>query len=746
MITFATDISQQCQWYARRANRNQVLLTCLQANGSAFSLTSYSATFKVWVFGNESSPIISLSEGAGIVNGGTAGTYNIDISEVQSNIASNYYMMSFDVTYPDGTTRTWINGIFIVNAEVYSGTIANPATLTLSAPSTPTTISIAPYVGSGSSNYPEYPAATLTNGTVQYASSLDPTLIGLNYNYYYPSGVTNLPILLALHAYEDQASAFDTASLQRWARLGYLVVIPEMRGSAGNYTAYGGSRDAGGREVDDAYDAYIHAKNLFSGIVSDNGQRVSVIGLSAGGGDAYNLACRYPDTFQHITIMFGISDYGVDATYGWYNQQPSRQATLQTYIGGTPAAKAQEYAARYSKNAIATNYQGYISIFHDTADSSVGVDHSQRVVAMYTAAGRTDYYYNESTTGSTYRWSHGYPGTFPDLIQAEQYWKDKPKTQSIKTIGTSGTLKINGKISTKRFSVNLNDGDWRNMGRSRTADVTYDYTANSYVVSNLQTGSVVTVTTDTGLVAVAVSQGATLTLTPASPLVAGYKPANRFNVNTVRLVKDGSNNVTVLADAVGGHRAQGFSFTAPGTAPVYSATELNSLPGLTFNGTTQYLQGLGVIEALRNKQGFTMFTVTKCPIFSQGSGASNITQVLTYVGGSIYCVVANGTVSNENYTGTQTYLVRTVVVDTKQTSNTNRVQVRENKTAKTLTITGTTDTISTDTTSDVVTIGKRCYDSAFFGGNWVDAIIFDYPMNATQYGAVEDYLKTLYAI
>jgi dienelactone hydrolase len=712
----------------------------------AFSISGYVFTFKVWVFGNDTSPIISLTEGSGIANGGTAGTLIIDITESQSNIASNYYIMALDCTYPDGTTRTWINGLFIVNADVYSGDVTNPATITLSAPSTPTTLSIAPYVGSGSANYPEYPSATLINGTVQYTSSLDPTLIGLNYNYYYPSGVTNLPILIAFHAYEDQASSFDTASLQRWARLGYLVIIPEMRGSVGNYTAYGGSRDAGGREVDDAYDAYQHAKTFFSGLVSDNGQRVSVIGFSAGGGDAYNLACRYPDTFQHITVMFGISDYGTDATYGWYNQQAPRQASLQTYIGGTPAAKPQEYAARYSKNAIATNYQGYLAIFHDTADASVGVDHSQRVVAMYTAASRTDYYYNESTVGSTYRWSHGYPGTFSDLTQAEQYWKDKPKTQSIKTIATSGTLKINGKIQTKRFTVNLNDGDWRNMGRCRTADLTYDYSANSYVVSNLQSGSVVTVTTDTGLIAVAVSQGATLTLNPASPLVAGYKPSNRLNVNTVRLLKDGSNNVTVLADAVGGHKAQGFSFTAPGTAPVYSATELNSLPGLTFNGTTQYLQGLGVIEALRNKQGFTMFTVSKCPIFSQGSGATNLTQVLTYVAGSIYCVVANGTSSNENYTGTQTYLVRTVVVDTKQTSNTNRVQVRENKVAKTLTITGTTDTISTDSTSDLVTIGKRCYDSSFFGGNWVDAIIFDWPMNATQYGAVEDYLKTLYAI
>lgn len=143
MITFATDISQQCQWYARRANRNQVLLTCLQSGGAAFNLTSYTATFKVWVYGAESTPVISLTQGAGITNGNAAGTLLLDITEAQSTLTPNIYLMKLEITYPDSTVRTWINGSWILNGDLYDGGGSSTSvTVSLNATGTPVTLTI----------------------------------------------------------------------------------------------------------------------------------------------------------------------------------------------------------------------------------------------------------------------------------------------------------------------------------------------------------------------------------------------------------------------------------------------------------------------------------------------------------------------------------------------------------------------------------------------------------------------------
>ena len=148
MITeFSTDISVACKWNARRANRNKLLITCLATGGGAFSLVGYTAAFKVWKYGQEASPVISLTQASGITNSGAAGTLLLDITEAQSTINPDLYMMKLELTYPDGTVRTWINGMWQLNGDIYDGAATTSVTVNLNATGTPVTLNIATSAG-----------------------------------------------------------------------------------------------------------------------------------------------------------------------------------------------------------------------------------------------------------------------------------------------------------------------------------------------------------------------------------------------------------------------------------------------------------------------------------------------------------------------------------------------------------------------------------------------------------------------
>lgn len=344
-------------------------------------------------------------------------------------------------------------------------------------------------------NYPEYPAAALTAASVTYPSSIDAALTALRLSYSYPTDGYNLPVMIVMVGYHDPSTAIDVGqdNKSRWARKGYFVVYVDTRGGNGA----SGTFDDGGRETHDIYDAYQYIVTNFPSKIAPN--KVSIHGYSRGGGMSLLMAARYPDLFQSVTSYFGISNWGGDATYGWYEQEPGRQANLTTAIGGTPAAKPNEYRARHSQSAIAQNFMGRLTLLHDVDDSAVDVSHSRQVEDAYIDAGRTDYLYSETSSLDADRWTHSYPQPSNDLEASEPLWIDYCKSLKPKTIATSGTLKIIGSVITKRFTVALDDGDTANAERSRIATLVYDTVANSYQVTNTSTLSLdVVVTLPTG--------------------------------------------------------------------------------------------------------------------------------------------------------------------------------------------------------------------------------------------------------
>lgn len=300
--------------------------------------------------------------------------------------------------------------------------------------------------------------------------------------YSYPEGRTNLPIVCVMHGFGG--SAYSTSAiLERMARYNAFVISPGMRGR----NAASGSQDASGREIYDIRDAIEYVKTTYSGIV--NPDQVCVVGYSGGGGNALAFACKFPDYAQYIVSFFGISDYGYDATYGWY---PNSSATLEAWIGGTPAAVPNAYRARNAVEAIGNFTGGHLWLFHDSGDASVPIHHSTRITDTMDAAGLTNYTENYTGVGDNPRWTHGNPAVGDagePCIQSEPIWlqavvdNDYPAW----TVPTSGTLRVIGYCITKRFSIWLGTTTLAGAGGGldEVATVVYNTATNTYTVTPL---------------------------------------------------------------------------------------------------------------------------------------------------------------------------------------------------------------------------------------------------------------------
>lgn len=318
----------------------------------------------------------------------------------------------------------------------------------------------------------------------------------LNMRVCYPGSFDDLlPIVIIMHGYSQNVSDFDDASLSRIAARGLFVAAVSMRGRDG----YSGTPDDSAREIYDIYDALQYIRATKVGIVHQTW--AAITGYSGGGGNALAAACKFPDTWAQVTSCFGISDYGYDATDGWYANSPTGVYTplLQSRIGGTPAAVPNAYRARNAVEAI-TNYSGgHLYLFHDDADTAVPIVHSQRIGAALLAASRTNYTENYTTTGDPVRWNHALPNGSEPIIATEATWAANAvaMTHSVWAIPSSGTVQVIGYIVTKRFTIWLRANGSTVYGRDAVATVAYDTATDTY-----------TVTPQTGAIDVTITQGA----------------------------------------------------------------------------------------------------------------------------------------------------------------------------------------------------------------------------------------------
>jgi pimeloyl-ACP methyl ester carboxylesterase len=293
----------------------------------------------------------------------------------------------------------------------------------------------------------------------------------------YYAGRTNQPIVCLIHGYGGVGAAdFALIDLKRIAINGVFVVAPGMRG----WDGADGAKDASGRETYDLYDCIEYVKAHYPGVVNQN--NIAVVGYSGGGADALGFACKFPDYASVVVDHFGISDYGVDGTNGWWQKgDAARKAVLEAEIGDTPAAVPNNYRSRYAPDGIINFTGGHLFIIHDPTDTIVEQHQSIDITNAMDGSSLTNYTANYSTD-----WDHGYPTDAGTLKNSEYLWIPSvlAGTYPAWTIPASGTIKVLGYIKTKRFTI------WLDSGQTSSATVVYDTAAHTYTVTPITTANI----------------------------------------------------------------------------------------------------------------------------------------------------------------------------------------------------------------------------------------------------------------
>lgn len=605
-----------------------------------------------------------------------------------------------------------------------------------------------------SASYPEYPGSSLTEAILTYSSVVDPTKTNLKVRIYFPTGKTNLPLCSCIHGFDEVATDMSPSEdlFRRIARTGKFVAAFEMRGSAGSGGTITFTNDAGGRQKFDVRDGEDYIETLYgvtgstaAGTLAYTGgvMRREIYSQSFGGTVSIGMARTFPDRYVNVTAYFPVVDCTAWDTWLNANGGGARSTLLRSYIGGTPAAKPDEWATRNGNNV--SNILSEMFFAADTGDTSVPVTESQGLATALSSAGKT-YTYMESTDGT---YHHGSPDSFPGLITLEPLWKNKVKTGSIKSIANSGTIDFAGHFQSREVTISCSDGNLNNSGRCRTATIVYNISNNTWQITNTSSlyGVFCVKLTNGYIDTQVIDAGGTATLTPIDRKISGYTSGFIFQVAASRVIKDGSNNVSVLADTMGGWANQGYAVRGSGGGrPAYNATLQNSLPGITFTAASSHVLQGELMKCLQGKSKFTRITVFNGVVLSHGASGTENTQT-AFSGGSYFDVVANGAGTNGAYAGAASFLVRVIIYDGTQSTNATKLIVRENKAAKTLTFTGTIPSTTESNSSSVFRMGEVSYTATFIGGSILyDAVIPDVAMNSTEADAAADTLKTLYAI
>jgi predicted peptidase len=309
--------------------------------------------------------------------------------------------------------------------------------------------------------------------------------------YRYPNTGINLPIVVMLHGFAQDAASVPAIDMERIANYGLFVVAPGMRGR----DSADGSPDGSGREIYDIIDCVEYIKANYASVVDPN--KIALVGYSGGGANALAAACKFPDYFTVIVDHFGMSDYGYDGTDGWWYTNAERQATLTTWIGDR-ASVVNPYHARLATIAVSNFTGGKLFMYHNTADSAVPVVNTNNIADAMDAAGLTNYSRNVSLPGDAIQWLHGYPNDNPGTLStAEPTWSAEILSHAAWTIAASGTVTVIGYITTKQFTIWLNANGTAIKGIDAVAIVAYNTATDTYTVTPL-----------TGAIDVAITQGA----------------------------------------------------------------------------------------------------------------------------------------------------------------------------------------------------------------------------------------------
>lgn len=256
----------------------------------------------------------------------------------------------------------------------------------------------------------------LATNTFTYASSKTPSITNLVGMVIYDTSATQrMPMVPFMHPYSDNGAdpSFNTLPivwgggtsnmLTAYASNGWFVCAFGMRGRGAL-----GTNDDSGLELWDVWDGIAYVETNYLHILN---HYIFMDGESGGGGNTYNFICKFPGKVNAARVHAGMSDYGYDSTYGWY-QVSGPHPSLIRNIGGTPAEVPDAYHARYVLDTIARAVisNSFIFVFQNTNDPTVTNNQSARVADAFLAANNPRIQFN---LGTGTRYEHGLPSAAP---------------------------------------------------------------------------------------------------------------------------------------------------------------------------------------------------------------------------------------------------------------------------------------------------------------------------------------------
>jgi len=321
----------------------------------------------------------------------------------------------------------------------------------------------------------DVPAAPALHEYREYPSSVDPKLrLFARFECSAPSGI----LLVSMHGWHGSVKKAHTDNIPDPASKNYFVISPEMRGR-GDAT---GNPDCNGWELQDVIDAIEFARIHYRTRIQSP-EIVLLSGGSGGGGNAYALLGRFPDTFAAARIYSGISDFALwhhfdrkgefrDELEGVEGKDPRGR---KAWIGGSPETNPEAYRSRGGLATVG-NLMTPTLVVHGAEDVRVpalharlwiGAAHGQGrggLVTYHELAGVGDnrlHYAGESREQQTLRSRAG-----EDFFRAHR---------SPPVLPARGTLVIAGYLKTAQFEVILDSID-------RVGRVDYDLPAKRFEV------------------------------------------------------------------------------------------------------------------------------------------------------------------------------------------------------------------------------------------------------------------------
>jgi hypothetical protein len=263
-----------------------------------------------------------------------------------------------------------------------------------------------------------------TDTTLAVTSSLD-SGVSVTARIYYDNGVyaaasADMPVLYLFHAFAGTTADWATTELRRAAKKGFLVVCIAKRGDTSTPHSSGGADEC--RDVYETIDTIAAVASTYAAKIAPR-QRYA-LGLSGGSAALLQTLSKVPGLFCAAVASQLGGDWGVnpavDASYWGYLDSGAAEGELEARIG-TRATSIAPYRARNANANLADSIRlsnTKLFLLWDAQDT-IGV--TMRATARALAVGgapRTQWYAEESDTGDTLRWEHGYPATVTDLLSA----------------------------------------------------------------------------------------------------------------------------------------------------------------------------------------------------------------------------------------------------------------------------------------------------------------------------------------